>query len=572
MHQSTIYTEPFDIATAFNNYFHSVFTHSSYQIPPIDHLPVSSTQISSLKIDESEVFNALVTINPRKSSGTDDINNTILVECADILTGPLRNLFQLSLDTATLPNEWKVHKIVPIPKNNDVTKVVNYRPISLLCVTSKLLESIIFTKIIGFIRRQLSKRQFGFLKRRSCLTQLLKSYYEISLVLDRGCPVDAIFLDFAKAFDSVPHNELLLKLWRFGIHGPLWLWFKAYLTNRWQYVEIDGCRSNQLSVISGVPQGSILGPLLFLIYINDLPDHIHHSSMYLFADDTKFLSAVSDYSIDNLQRDMNDVSTWCTVWKLQINVSKSVSVRFSFGHPTHDLHYSHINTPIPTHTSHRDLGIIVTSNLSWNEHIKSICSKAYRNLNFIRRNLHQSSDLQVRRTVYLSLVRSQLSYCSQLWRPHLIKNIKALEDIQRRSTKFILSYPQLDYKNRLITLNLLPVMYWLELQDVLFLIKCIKFPSDNFNIFDYISFNNTCTRHHTNHKLQHRYCRTTAMRHFYFVRIVRLWNSLPFIDLNNSFSTIKRYLYSYFWNHFIQYFDSVNICTFHFKCPCNSCN
>ena len=141
--------------------------------------------------------------------------------------------------------------------------------------------------------------------------------------------------------------------------------------------------------------------------------------------------------IDNLQRDMNDVSTWCTVWKLQINVSKSVSVRFRFGHPTHDLHYSHINTPIPTHTSHRDLGIIVTSNLSWNEHIKSICSKAYRNLNFIRRNLHQSSDLQVRRTVYLSLVRSQLSYCSQLWRPHLIKNIKALEDIQRRSTKFI---------------------------------------------------------------------------------------------------------------------------------------
>lgn len=152
----------------------------------------------------------------------------------------------------------------------------------------------------------------------------------------------------------MPHNELLLKLWHFGIHGSLWLWFKAYLTNRWQYVEIDECRSNQLSVISGVPQGSILGPLLFLIYINDLPDHIHHSSMYLFADDTKFLSAVSDYSIDNLQRDINDVSTWCTVWKLQINVSKSVSVRFRFGHPTHDLHYSHNDTAIPTHTSHRD--------------------------------------------------------------------------------------------------------------------------------------------------------------------------------------------------------------------------
>ena len=164
--------------------------------------------------------------------------------------------------------------------------------------------------------------QHGFVKGRSCATQLLASYSQIYESADQGNPVDVIFLDFKKAFDSVPHPDLLHKLWQFGIVGPLWSWFKDYLTNRLHYVEMDGASSGLLPVLSGVPQGSILGPLLFLIYINDLPLSILNSSTYLFADDTKFFKSIVSFA--DIQKDIDSVSMWCQEWKLQLNLNKCV--------------------------------------------------------------------------------------------------------------------------------------------------------------------------------------------------------------------------------------------------------
>ena len=236
------------------------------------------------------------------------------------------------MSTSTLPREWKIHKIAPLPKKGDLSCVNNYRPISLLCIISKILESIIYKKIISFIRPKLSKTQFGFTKGKSCLSQLLTIFSTINQAADSKNSVDVMYLDFKKAFDSVPHEQLLFKLWQVGIIGPLWKWFRCYLTNRLHYVTIDGYQSSTLPVTSGVPQGSILGPLLFLIYINDLPSCINYSHCLLFADDAKIFQIVtSSHDQLLLQIDLHEIEQWCSTWNLQLNPSKCHVLKFMLG-------------------------------------------------------------------------------------------------------------------------------------------------------------------------------------------------------------------------------------------------
>ena len=232
----------------------------------------------------------------------------ILKTCADALTTPLTHLLNTCLQTCSVPEEWKVHKIVPIPKGSDPSDVHNYRPISLLCILSKILETIVYDKIIDFILPQISSQQFGFLRKRSCVNQLLSFYTQIFSSVDRKNPCDVIFLDFRKAFDTIPHPELLYKLWTHGITGPLWRWFQSYLSNRTHFVSVEGSSSSVLPVRSGVPQGSVLGPLLFLLYVNDIPTSISFSTSYLFADDTKFMEAVDQLlRSTHIQQDLDSL-------------------------------------------------------------------------------------------------------------------------------------------------------------------------------------------------------------------------------------------------------------------------
>ena len=164
-----------------------------------------------------------------------------------------------------------------------------------------------------------------------------------------------------------------------------------------------------------------------------------------------------------------------------------------------------------------------------------------------------------------------MCYSSQLWRPHLKKNILAIERVQRRATKQILLDYTSNYRVRLLKLSMLPLMYWLELNDLMYFIKALKYPSDNFSVLSFVSFSKVGTRASTAHKLVHNYSRTTTYRHFYFNRLVRLWNSLPFIDLSQSLQCIKSKLLSYLWDHFTNHFNPDNPCTLHYLCPCSSC-
>ena len=248
--------------------------------------------------------------------GVGPISPKVLRACATSLCEPIAALFNQSLLTGSLLAEWKKHQIIPIPKKGDLSQICNYRPIFLLCVLSKVLESILFSKIIDFIRPKLSSHQFGFLAKRSSIAQLLTCYSETMDSLEHKCATDVLYLDLKKAFDSVPHNELLFKLWRIVVTDHLWSWFQGYLSDRHHFVQYIGAASACLPVVSGVPQGSVLGPLLFLIYIDDIPTAISCSSIYLFADDAKVVKSVAS---ERLQDDLKSICGWNIDWKVFLN-------------------------------------------------------------------------------------------------------------------------------------------------------------------------------------------------------------------------------------------------------------
>ena len=281
----------------------------------------------------------------------------------------------------------------------------------------------------------------------------------------------------------------------------------------------------------------------------------------------------SRFNINRLQSDIDSINQWCNTWKLAINPSKCACITFNLSpSDSANSHYTINNITIPEVTQHLDLGVLVSHKLSWSSHIASICQSAYQSLNFLRRSLQNSACVELRKQLYFALVRSKLSYCSQLWRPHLLADISTIERVQRRASKFILHDYSSNYKDRLIKLNLLPLSYWLELQDILFLIKSIQQPSDNLNIFDYITFVTSPTRSGSSLKLKVNFCRSTTTRHFYFNRVVRLWNGLPHVNPLDPYTQLKHKLNVFFWNHFVLHFNPDHPCTYHFVCPCSSCH
>ena len=371
-------------------------------------------------------------------------------------------------------------------------------------------------------------------------------------IFNHPSQTDVIYLDISKAFDIVSHSILLNKLWHFGITGTLWAWFKNYLSNCYQRVSINNNLSNTLPVVSGVPQGSILGPVLFLIYMNDAISSIQHSQLLMYADDTKcFKHISSDTDQIHLQEDINALFNWSKLSQLNYNISKCTHISFKSKFTSA---YNLSDTAVFATDSQKDLGIIVSNNLSWVNHYNHIIPRAYKILGLIRRLFSPSLSLSVKLKLYLTLVRSQLMYCTPIWRPYLLKDIQNIERIQRRATKFILNDYNSNYKTRLLTLKLLPLMYLFEFQDITFTVKFLKFPTKGFNILHHISFSSVHTRSSSSHKLKHLSHTNNSNRHSFFHRLPPLWNAVPIIDLHLPMSIIKIKLKEYFLELFYNKF------------------
>ena len=275
-----------------------------------------------------------------------------------------------------------------------------------------------------------------------------------------------------------------------------------------------------------------------------------------------------------LQSHINDIRNWSLTSHLLLHESKTCFVRFC-RHPVseYDCDLYHLDgSPIQAKNTNKDLGVIFCSNLSWFKHTEYITSKAYRILFLIQRTFSITSPTLTKKKLYQSLVLPILTYCSPVWRPFLLQDITALEKVQRRATKYIVNDSSLNYKDRLMKLNMLPLMYLLEIADIMFAVSSVKSPGVHFDIHNYITFSSSNTRSSSQFKLNHRLTNNNLTRHSYFYRLPRLWNSLPSINSSLSMRTIKSLITSHLFTHFTLTFDSDYPCSFHYLCPCNSCS
>ena len=336
---------------------------------------------------------------------------------------------------------------------------------------SRIVHRVNYSQVSPF----LNNWQHGFVKGRSCITQLVLTHHMWHKALD-GLQVDAVFLDFAKAFDRVHHKILLNKFCNFGISGPLLKWCSDYLLNRTQRVVIDGNCSSWLNVPSGVPQGSILGALFFVIFISDLPEVVSvGNTLAMYANDCKAFGVISCRN-DQLmfQEDSDRLCIWSEQNRMDFNVKKCQVMQITMKKPPFISNFTLKGSVLEEVDEFRDLGLLTNHHLPWNSHIHIITSKANRILGLIKRTCRGWKDTETLKTLYCTLVRLHMEYGSVVWSPYTSRNIDKLERIQQRGTKFILGQNDISYEGRLKHLNMLSLEKRRYLFDVTFLSKALN--------------------------------------------------------------------------------------------------
>ena len=338
-----------------------------------------------------------------------------------IYTSLYKNIFNHSLVNSYFPPSWKLANVIPIFKKGDKTNSANYRPIkaiSLLSCIGKVFERCVFKHLHNYLisNNIIISAQSGFTPKDSATFQLIDIYDTILKAIDEGKEVRAVFCDISKAFDRVWHRGLLFKLRRIGVIGPLLSWFRSYLDQRFQRVVLEGSYSNYKEVKAGVPQGSILGPMLFLIYINDIVCDID-SSIKLFADDTTLYLIVEDpiRAANLMDGDLDKVQKWANTWLVKFNPQKTEEIIFS--RKTSHIDYPKLsmnNVEIQRVQYHKHLGINFNSDCSWHEHIIDITAKAWKRINLLCA-LKFQLDRQSLQTMYFSFIRPLLEYGDIIW-------------------------------------------------------------------------------------------------------------------------------------------------------------
>ena len=522
-----IISQGFLMAEDLNGYFSSVFTKED-----ISSLPVADAKFQGAKSDylgplvvtPELVAKKIKAMKDNKSPGVDGIPPKLLMETVEQISIPLARVFNLSLKEGVVPFEWKEANIIPLFKKGSRNKSENYRPVSLTSVICKLLERLIKDHMVEFLvkHKLLNSSQHGFLKARSCLTNMLCFLEEITKWIDVGSPVDIIYLDFQKAFDKVPHQRLLLKLKAHGIGDSITDWIEQWLTDRRQRVVVDGEVSNWKSVLSGVPQGSVLGPILFLIYINDLDDSIT-SNVLKFADDTKLFRKVNtDGDKQHLQNDLDRLVKWSEKWQMLFNFGKCKCLHT--GHRNLNVNYKMGDTVLGTTVKEKDLGVTISADMKVSEQCGIAASKGNQILGLIRRNItYKGKKLII--PLYKAIVRPHLEYCIQAWRPYRKKDIDTLERIQRRATKMIPELRDLSYEERLKECGLTTLETRRLRGDQIEVFKILNgYENIDRNMFFSLKKDSRTRGHEV--KLVKDQCRLDIRKHSFSQRTINEWNKL----------------------------------------------
>ena len=520
-------------AEILNAFFQSVFT-----IEPEGDLPDPpeynfTEDLNDFDITVDKVKKMLKMLHTGKAPGPDGINPMFLASTAESLATPITILFRKTLASGKIPDEWKKANVSPIFKKGKKSAPNNYRPVSLTCILCKLMEKLIREKIVDHLERNdlISNKQHGFFSGRSCVTQLIDVLDLWTKTLDEGGSIDAIYMDYQKAFDSVPHRRLIAKVKAHGISGNVLDWVQDFLTNRSQKVIINGAQSEEKEVTSGIPQGSVLGPILFVLYINDLPSNVQ-SEIRLFADDTKlFTRSDTKEACENLQKDLDTLQVWSEKWLLRFHPEKCHTLKL--GHKKseatycmrkkdNDNNYTTIN--LEESEFEKDLGVYIDNKLNFKEHVNRSTSKANKIMGVIRRTFDYLSE-EIFVQLFKSLVRPILEYGNSAWQPCNKSLCQEIENVQRRATKLLASIRDLPYPERLARLKLPSLEHRRKRGDMMEMYKYINniYKCDNPN---FETNTNKITRGHslTIKKGHHR---LNLRGNYFTVRAITTWNDLP---------------------------------------------
>lgn len=480
----------------FASYFGSVYERDTPETTIIPEMLYVPEVLCINQVTCEDVCDAIKGLKVNRAIGPDNIPSYIFKGMVGFLAEPLKILFNKSLKENKFPDIWKETKICPIFKTGDKKKIEHYRPISLLSCPAKIFECILYKYIYNSVANKITPYQHGFVNKKSTTTNLCNITQYIAESLDKGYQVDVIYTDYAKAFDKVSHKILLNKLsTEFGFNECLVNFFRSYLQFRKQRVVVKGFYSDYFISTSGVPQGSNLGPLLFLLFINSVVKEIKNCNILMYADDLKIYSRINNVSdSEALQNDLNKLHKWSTENKLSFNINKCYVLQFTRKKNKINFTYRINENILSMVTEMRDLGVTYDLQLNFKTHMANITNKALKMYGFVIRNSKHFNDIGCIRKLYVSYVRSILEYCSIIWSPYYINHSYHIEKVQNKFLRYIyyrkngiyqLHIPREDVMN---TYNLKSLEDRRKATSIIFLYKLIHNLVDDSVLLAHLNF------------------------------------------------------------------------------------
>lgn len=527
-----------EAADTLNEQYFSVFTREmTGNLPQMTPKLLKTEKLQTFAVDEGEVLKILQNLQTNKSPGLDQIHPRVLKELAEILAHPLTLIFKQSVDSGELPRSWLDAVITPIFKKGNKTLPENYRPVSLTSLVCKVLERLITTHLINHLKaNEIScLQQHGFTKNKSVTTNLLEALNIWTEALMHNIPVDVLYLDYSKAFDTVPHQRLLKQVETFGVTNQALRWIESFLSNRRQKVRVNNDVSDWSSVISGVPQGSILGPILFTLFVFDIPGAID-SLISMFADDTKLYQLLkTTLSGDELEESLHKLEEWADRMQMRFHPGKCKVMHLGTKNPNKNYMMNdgkggmHVLEVV---TVEKDLGVHIDNQLKFTAHCEAKINTANKTLGFIRHSF-QHLDKEIFTLLYKALVRPHLEFASCVWSPQHKYNKDAVEKVQRRATKLVPGLYNLSYSERLQELNLETLEFRRRRADMLETYRILN----GDHLLNRKCHCSTCPNkemlelsHTTNtrgHSLKlHTQLAAGARKNFFATRVVKDWNRL----------------------------------------------
>ena len=534
-----------------NDYFASVFTKDTsgsvcnYPDRNNGHI------LSNIVITPNDVKETIINLKNSGSIDPNGFSNRFLKDFNHELKRPLCKIFNQSLQSGVVPADWKTANVVPIFKKGVKSEPGNYRPVSLTSVICKTMERILQKKLVDHLEKNdlLKNSQHGFRSKRSCATNLIEFLDYTTSKVDLGDPVDIIYYDFSKAFDKVSIPKLLHKLYAYGVRGNLHRWIKSWLTGRRQRTTINGQYSTWAEVLSGVPQGSVLGPLLFIVYIDDIYEcAVDIDKITKFADDTKTANKSREPADRlKLQECIDNMYRWAQNWCMEFNIPKCKILHLGFNNPGHI--YTMNGIPIDVVDHEKDIGIHITKSLKPSDHCAKAAGTGMGVLFQLLRSFHYR-DRKVFVNLYKTYVRPHLEFSSPVWNPWLKKDIETIEKVQQKFVRNITSLKTGTYEEKLSELKLLKLedrRFYLDMLEVFKLITN-RTNLERKDLFEIISDNprmglrsSDCPRN-----IILRRVNLDIRKNFFTNRIADHWNKLPEdLKMAQSLSAFKLNLKSH---------------------------